>query len=80
MLWSQLGIWVPAGIEQHEQGANVVLRCDGEKLVETCLKAFRILLPEQIMKEYPHGVHPKRFSPTQFLVDLLWIKGLGLHI
>ena len=30
------------------------------------------------MQEHAHGVHAQRFSPTEFLVDLRRIEGVGL--
>src|SRR5215472_3273319 len=45
-------------------------RGDREELVEALLKAGRVLFPEEIMEEDSHGVHPHRFGPAEFRIDL----------
>src|SRR6185437_9427405 len=49
--------------------------CNLEKNVDALLKTFRVLLPEQIMQEHAHSIHPNGLRPTQLLVDLLGIEG-----
>ena len=78
MLQAELGIWIPARIEKHEQRLDVVTRGDREKSVDAILEAGGILLPDQIMKEHAHRVHPHVFGPAQLLVDLSWIEGRRL--
>ena len=74
MLRAKLGHRIPAGIEQHEQGADVMPGGDGEELVEAPAKSGRVLLPEQIVEEHAHGVHPEGFGPAELLVDFCGIE------
>jgi hypothetical protein len=48
---------VPDRIEEHEHRADVVPRGDVQEHVNALPKAGRVLLPEQVVQEDPHGVH-----------------------
>src|SRR5262245_20893218 len=37
---------------------------------DALFEAGRILLPEQVMQEDPHGIHSYRFGPAELFVDL----------
>ena len=56
----------------------MVLRGDGQELVEALEESRRILLPKQIVQEDSHGVHADGFCPSKLLVDLLRIERVGL--
>jgi hypothetical protein len=51
-----------------------MFRADREKRIHPLPETGRILLPQQIMQEDPHGVHAQPLGPPQLLVDLLRIK------
>ena len=54
-LLAKLRVRIPAGIEEHEENADVVFVGDGEEGVDAFLKAGGILLPQKIVKEDAHG-------------------------
>src|SRR5258708_39675249 len=64
MLRSQLRIRIPAGIEQHENSSDMVLIRDREVSRYPCFERVLVLLPEQVVQEYAHGVHAEAFGPT----------------
>src|SRR5206468_8789795 len=51
MLWSEFRIWIPTGIEQHKNRADVVLRRDAQEGINSLLKAPGVLLPEEIVQK-----------------------------
>ena len=58
-----------------------MLRCNRQKLIDALLKPGRILLPQQVVQEHPHGIHTHAFGPAQFLVDLSGIeRGVLPHL
>src|SRR5262249_59410799 len=77
-LRSELGIRIPAGIEQDKNRTDMVLRGDGQELIDTLCEARGVLLPEEVVQKNPHGLHAHTFRPSQFLVDLIGIKSFGL--
>jgi hypothetical protein len=77
-LLAEMWIRIPTGIEENEEDADVVLRSDGEKRVDTLLKAGGVLLPKQIVEENTHGVEAERLGPAEFEFDAFWIEGVRL--
>src|SRR5256885_658110 len=75
MLWAEMRRRVPAGIEEHKHGTNVMPRRDRQKLIDPLLEASCILLPEQIMQKNAHRVHSHGLRPGQFSVDRNRIEG-----
>ena len=69
MLRPQLGIGIPAGIEQHEKRLDAVPGRNRQKGIHALLEARRILLPQRVMQEHPHGGHAHALRPAQLLVD-----------
>src|SRR5262249_18439773 len=67
--------WIPAGVEEHKHGTNMVPRGDRQKLVNPLLETFCILLPEKVVQKDAHGVHAQAFGPSQFSLDLGRIEG-----
>src|ERR1700739_3171283 len=63
MLRPELWVWIPAGIEQHEHGPDVMTRRNRQKPVDALLKALWILLPQKVVQEYAHGVHADGLGP-----------------
>lgn len=53
-------------------------RSDADELRETRLEATRILGPQLIMQEDPHGVESVKSGPAQFGIDAPWVVGAGL--
>src|SRR5437763_7828432 len=52
--------------------------CDIEELLYALLESFRILLPQQVVEKYAHGVHAELLRPTQLQVDAPRIKSVRL--
>src|SRR5690606_19671220 len=77
-LFPRLGKGVPAGIEQHEQGADMVFVGNTEILVYPVIKSFFILFMEQIVQVYAHGIHTYGFGPAEFPVYGFGVEGLFL--
>ena len=48
---------------------------DRQELVDALAKTGSVLLPQQIVQKYAHGVHAHGFGPSEFLVDLRGIEG-----
>src|SRR5262252_1292275 len=70
----------PAGMKENKQRTDMMLRGDGQKLIDAFLETVGVPLPKQIVEEDAHGVHAERFRPAQFLIDLIWIeRGLLPH-
>ena len=78
MLRAELRVGIPAGIEEHEDGLDVVLGGDGEEGVEALLEAFGVLLPELVLQEDAHGVHADGLRHAEFFVVELRVEGGGL--
>src|SRR5579883_3533604 len=74
MLWAEPRIGVPAGVEQHENGLDVVLVSDCEESDDTPLEAARVLLPDEVVQKHSHGVHPESLRPAELDVDALGIE------
>ena len=49
MLRTQTRQRIPAGIEEHKHGTDMMLRRDGQEPVDARLKTACILLPEQVV-------------------------------
>src|ERR1043166_937278 len=77
-LFSELRIRIPHGVEEHEHRSDLVFRGDGEKLIQATLEAFRVLLPEQVVKKDAHRVHAETFRPTELEIDSLRIERVRL--
>ncbi len=75
MLRAQVGQRIPAGIEDHKHGTDMMLRRDGQKAVDAFLKTCGILLPEQVVEKDPHRVHAHRLCPGEFGIDLGRVEG-----
>ena len=78
MLRPQLRIWIPARVEQHEDRPDVMLGRNRQELVDSFLKALRILLPKQIVQKHAHRVHADALSPAQLAVVRRRVKRVGL--
>ena len=78
MLRAELGVRVPAGVEEDKDGADVMACGDGQKSVDALREAFRVLLPEQVVQEDAHGVHADGFGPAEFAIDGGGVEGVGL--
>lgn len=71
-------IGIPAAIEEHQHGADVVPGDDGEELVNSAREAGRVLLPQEIVEEHAHRVHVRLFGPAQFEIDARGIEARRL--
>ena len=69
MLRPEFGMRIPAGVEEHKDGADMMAGGDGQEGVDSLLKALRILLPQQIMQKDSHGVHADALGPAQLAVN-----------
>ena len=78
MLRAEFGVGIPAGIEEDEEGADMMFRRDGEEDADTVTEAVGVLLPDQVVKEDAHGVHAEGFGPAQLEVDAFGVEGFGL--
>lgn len=78
MLRPKFRLRIPAGVEQNKQRFDVMPRRNLQELIDAFLEALRILLPQQIMKEDAHRVHPRVLGPPKFLVNLGGIECLCL--
>jgi len=74
MLGPQPRVRVPAGIEQYEDGLDMVSGRNPQKHADPLLEAWRVLLPKQIVEEHPHGVHAEPLRPPELEVDPLGIE------
>ena len=79
MLRAEVRVGLPAGVEEHEERADVVFRGDGEEGVEALLEAVGVLLPELVLEEDAHGVHADGFSEAELTVVDRGVEGLGLE-
>src|SRR5579871_4270654 len=77
MLRSEFRLRIPAGIKQYKQRLDMMPGRNLQKLIDALFETL-IFLPEQIMQEDTHRVHPQTLSPTQFLIDLGGIESLSL--
>jgi hypothetical protein len=75
MLRAELWIRVTAGIEEYEDGPDVMLGGNGQKLIDAVLKACGILLPNEVVQEDAHGVHAQALCPPELAIDLRRIEG-----
>ena len=78
MLQSQFRVRIPTRIEKHKQRLDVVPRRDFKELIDALLESDGILLPQQVMEENPHRVHPQTLRPTKLFVDLGGVETLRL--
>src|SRR5271170_155567 len=78
MLRTEPGIRVPAGIEEDEDGTDVMSGGDDEKCVDAAPEALGILPPEQIVKKDAHRIHADALGPPKLFVDLLRVEGVSL--
>ncbi len=78
MLGAEVGVGLPAGVEEYQKRLDMVLCCDGEEGVESFGEALGVLLPELILQEDAHGVHADGFGEGQLLVVELRVEGGGL--
>ena len=69
---------VPAGIEQDQQRLDVMPGGDRQEGINAFLEARRVLDPQRVMQEDPHGGHAHAFRPTQLAVDLGGVEAFGL--
>ena len=63
-LRAEVRIRVPAGIEEDEDGADVMSVADLQKCTDAVTKALGVLLPEQVVQEDAHGVHADGLGPA----------------
>jgi len=63
MLGAGLRQRVPAGIEKHEQRADVMARREGEELVDATAKPSGVLLLQQVVEKDAHRIHAQGFGP-----------------
>ena len=70
---------LPAGVEQDEDGADVMPTGDGEKGVEALLEAGRILAPELVLEEDAGGVHADGLGEAKLFVVQGGVEGGGLE-
>ncbi len=75
MLRTEVRIGLPAGVEEDQQGFDVVLRGDGEEGVETPFEALGILLPELVLQEDAHGVHADALGHAELFVVQTRVEG-----
>ena len=68
MLWAEVRVRLPAGVEENEDGADVMARGDGEEGVEAMVEAVWVTGPELVLEEDAHGVHADGFSEAEFAV------------
>jgi hypothetical protein len=50
---------------------------DGQELVNPLLESGGVLLPQQVMKKNPHGVHAHGFGPSELGIDF---NGIECHL
>ena len=79
VLGTEVWVGLPAGVEEDEQGADVVFGGDGEEGVEAALEAFGILGPELVLEEDAHGVHADGFAEAELFVVEGGVEGVGLE-
>ena len=72
------GFGIPAGIEEHQHGPDMVARGNGKKAIDAALKSGGVLFPDQVMQEHAHGIHAYLLGPSEFAIDLLGIEGICL--
>src|ERR1700721_507591 len=51
---------------------------NGKKGINSLAETCGIMLPKQIGRKHAHGIHANLLRPSQFLINFLRIKGLGL--
>src|SRR3954447_23071973 len=77
-LLAKLGIGIPYGIKQDEDWLDAMFLADVQERVDALLKAFGILLPQQIVKKNAHGIEADGFGPAEFGIDAFGIEAIGL--
>ena len=68
----------PAVVEDHEHRVDPDAPGELEESVHARLHAFGIGLPDEVVEEHAHAVHPDLGRPTQLALDRLRIPGLRL--
>ncbi|CAM4087162.1 hypothetical protein TSST111916_21000 [Tsukamurella strandjordii] len=78
-LHTGLGVRVPAGVEEHEHGANAVGGGDRQEGVEPLLEPGRVGCPQLILEEDADHAHPQSAGPGELGVDPVGVEGLRLE-
>src|SRR2546423_11678035 len=77
-LTAEVGEWIPHCVEQDEHRPDVVSLRDRQEAIHSIEESNRILLPEEIVQEHPHGVEPEGFGPAELAIDGARIEGVSL--
>jgi len=78
VLGTEMRIGLPAGVEEHKDGTDMMASGDREEGIEAADEAFGVLLPELVLQKDPHGVHADGFGQTKLTVVERGIKGCRL--
>ena len=76
MLRAEVRIGLPAGVEEDEDGLDVMARGDGEEGVEALEEAFGVLLVELVLQEDSHGVHADGLNKFWWMYAPFDVPGL----
>ncbi len=77
-LLAGLGVGVPARVEEHEHGADVVAVGDRQVVLDALQVRAVIGVPRDVVQEHAHDVEAQALGPAQLLVDGPGVPGLGL--
>ncbi len=78
MLFAEVRIRIPTGIEQDEKRLDVVFVCNLKENLNTLLETLRVLLPRKVVEKHSHSVEADGFGPAQFHIDSLCVERIGL--
>src|ERR1700722_18378382 len=77
--WRRLGpgviAFVPAVVEEHEHGSDVMFVCDFEVLCDALFEALRVVLPREVMQKDAHAIEADVLCVAQFPVDSGGVEG-----
>src|SRR5258708_8543224 len=77
-LLTEFGIGIPAGIEQNENRADLVLIRNLKKYLHAFAESCRILLPKKVVKKNAHGIQADRLGPAELQVNAFRIERVRL--
>lgn len=77
-LFAQLGVGVPAGVEEHQDGPHARAGANAQEGVDAVFESRGILLPQQVVQEYPQRVHAESGGQYQFVFDGSGVEGFRL--
>ncbi len=77
-LLSGLRVVVPARVEEHEYGLDVVLVGDRQVVADALLEPGGVLLPRDVVQVDAHRVHPDPRGKAELAIDRLGIERVRL--